>query len=287
MNKLTVSFVLPSGVPCVCTELYGDHYDILTSKRFKGEDMMLEFILSLMVSVGSKTFKKNAEFHAENKKFIQAMRAKDKEHILATVRQASMDYEKSFEFIYKYQDSNGANREKLLKVTLNDSDSEATLEHLDNLGRIYGVEHKDFYKELNKDGTFYTTPSIDRATEYADLPPFYLVELPKTGKTVRVDYLTGKGELFLSKQNKLELSVNSLISARFPQYKDGESWIHLRLGDLPMKDLSILRKEIKKREGAVDLELTFNNPDKESDERKVTKNLITETAFFFPSGAVG
>lgn len=287
MQKLLVKFVLPSGVPCVCTELYGDHYDILTSKRFKGEDMMLEFILSLVVSVGSKTFKKNAEFHTENKKFIQSMRAKDKEHILATVRQASMDYEKDFEFIHKWQDSDGSNREKRLKVTLNDSDSESTQEHIKNLIEVYGSEFEDFYRELNKDGTFCTTPSVDRATEYSELPTYYEVTLPKTNKIIRVEYLTGRGELFLANQKKNSLSVNSLIDARFPKYLDGESWVNLRLKDLPMKDLSILRGEIKKREGQVDMELTFKNPNKESEEKTVTKNLITETAFFFPSGAVG
>lgn len=287
MQKLTVDFVLPSGVPCTCTELYGEHYDILTSKRFKGEDMMLEFILSLVVSVGSKVLKKTPEHHTENKKFIQSMRAKDKEHILATVRQASMDYEKEFEFVYKWQDSNGANREEELKVTLNDSDSQATQEHIEKLISIYGPEHEQFYRDLNKDGTFCTTPSLDRASEYSELPTNYELTLPKTGKVVQVDYLTGKGELFLSNQKKNSISVNSLIGARFPKYKDGDKWINLRLSDLPMKDLSFLRKEIKRREGAVDMELTFDNPNPDAADRKITKNLITETAFFFPSGALG
>lgn len=287
MQKLTVDFVLPSGVPCTCTELYGEHYDILTSKRFKGEDMMLEFILSLVVSVGSKVLKKNAEHHAENKKFIQSLRAIDKEHILATVRQASMDYEKEFEFIYKWQDSNGAKREEPLKVTLNDSDSRATEDHIQKLIQTYGAEHEEFYRELNKDGTFCTTPCVDRASEYSDLAKSYEVILPKTGKTVKVEYLTGKGELFLSTQKKESLSVNSMISARFPKYQDGDKWINLRLDSLPMKDLSVLRAEIKKHEGSVDMELTFDNPNPDADDRTVTKNLITETAFFFPSGALG
>lgn len=283
----TVDFVLPSGVPCTCTELYGEHYEILTSKRFKGEDMMLEFILSLVVKVGSKVLKKNAEHHKENKKFIQSMRAKDKEHILATVRQASMDYEKEFEFIYKWQDSSGVNREQQLKVTLNDSDSEATESHIEKLCSIYGQENLEFFRDLNKDGTFCTTPSMDRATEYSELPTNYQITLPKTKKVVKIDYLTGKGELFLSKQKTDSISVNSLISARFPKYQEGENWINLRLSDLPMKDLACIRGEIKKREGQVDLELTFDNPDPDASERKVTKNLITETAFFFPSEALG
>lgn len=283
MQKLTVDFVLPSGVPCTCTELYGEHYDILTSKKYKGSNE-LEFILSLVVSVGSKVLKKNAEHHAENKKFIQSLRAIDKEHILATVRQASMDYEKEFEFIYKWQDSNAVKHEEALKVTLNDSDSQVTENHIQKLIEIYGPEDEQFYRDLNKDGTFCTTPCINRASEYSDLSKSYEVVLPKTGKTVRVEYLTGRGELFISNLKKDSLSVNSVISARFPKYQDGDKWVNLRLSDLPMKDLSILRAEIKKHEGSVDMELTFDNPDSDSEERTITKNLLREPSFFFPSG---
>ena len=63
MKRLTASFTLPSGVPVVCSQLYGDHYEILTSGQYKESDMMLEFILSLLISVGSKVFKHNPENH--------------------------------------------------------------------------------------------------------------------------------------------------------------------------------------------------------------------------------
>lgn len=285
MQKLTVSFILPSGVPITCTELYGEHYEILTSSKGKGEDTMNKFILSLIVSVGSVILKHTPEHNRANMAFVTSMRSTDKQHILATVRQASMDFEKTFEFPYKWVDSQGHNIDSPQSVALNDMESDYTLQHIEKLKALYGDSEQliQFYRELNKDGTFCTTPSIHRAEEYADLQQTYEVSLPKTKQIVSLSYLTGKGELFLANKKKEMLSTNSIIEARFPTV----GGVRLNMGSLPMKDIECLRSKIMEHEGNVEMELRFENPNTESSDKYVTVQLISETAFFFPSGALG
>lgn len=285
MKKLTCTFTLPSGVPVECFQLYGEHYEILTSNKYKGEEKMNELILSLLVSVGSVKIKNSPENKLKNRQFLNSIRGEDKRHILASVRQASMDYEKYFEWVYKWVKEDGTSMDTPQKVNLNDVEKEYTQNHLDKLVEIYGAEHLEFFKELNANGTFLTTPSMHRASEYSDLQTDYIVTLPKLKMDIKLRYLTGTGELFLANFNKKKISTNTLIEARFPEYQEGEKWIRVKAKDLHMQDLEYLRGQIEKHEGNVEMELRFKNPDTTSSQKTISVDLIGETAFFFPSGA--
>ena len=211
------------------------------------------------------------------------MRATDKEHILATVRQATMDYEKEFTFPYKWIDSDGRNHVEKFKVTLNEVDDPTTQEHIEDLVSKYGEQHREFFADLNKDGTFRTTPAYHRAAEYADLEQSYEVTAPKSGLTIQLSYLAGWGERFLS--SKKNPSTNTLIEARKPKYKDeGGNWVLVRVRDLHMRDIEYLRECIKAYEGSVDMVLSFEDP--KDPNKLVDLNLLSQTAFFFPSGAL-
>lgn len=287
MKKVECSFKLPSGVPVVCYELYGDNYEILTSAKHKNDtEKMIEFMLSFMVSVGS------VKITPENgKKFIKNMRATDKRHILASVRQASMEFEIEFEFRYKWLDSEGVTQYTDQKVSLNDMESAYTLDHIEQLKKDFGdtPELVKFYTELNKNGTFRTTPSTGHEEEYEDLPTYHELELRKSKVKIRMHYLTSKGELLLSRAGKNKMSTNTLLEARYPQYQnEDDKWVKLNLRECHMLDLMSMEKAMIKHEGKVEMEISFDNPDPQAplSEKLITKDLIGETPFFFPSGAL-
>lgn len=275
MNKATVKFVLPSGVMCEATELYGEHHEILT-KQGNSTNRITELLESLIISVGS--------VRKPDAAFIDAMRSEDRRHILATVRQATMDYEKEFEFTHKYVDVDGNNLEEKLKVNLTDVTADEYEAKIQLLIEKYGEEGEQFYRDLNRDGTFFARPAAERNTEYADLPSHYETVLPKSGQKVRISHLTGKGEKMGATADRKTLSRNTLLKMRFPQYyNDNGQWIHLDVKKLHAKDIEHLFKLAVSKEGEVEMELRFNNPDKTSSDKMVTVDLLSELAFFFPS----
>jgi hypothetical protein len=275
MKKAQLEFVLPSGVRVVATELYGEHHEILTRQGEEDKKRVNKLIQSLLISVGS--------VRQPNEEFVEGLRSEDRRHILAMCRQATMDYEKVFEFTHKFQDEDGNMQTLPLKVNLNDQEDAYTEKHIQTLIDKFGAEDEEFYRELNKDGTFRATPSKLRASEYNDLPKEYETVLPKSGLKVKINHLTGKGERQGASIDRKNLSVNTLLKMRNPRYEhDNGTWIQLNLNNVHSRDLEHLRKLVKENEGEVEMELRFENPAKGSD-KYVTVDLLSEIAFFFPS----
>jgi|NOAtaT_7_FD_contig_111_412235_length_2852_multi_3_in_0_out_0_2 hypothetical protein len=275
MKKAQLEFVLPSGVRVVATELYGEHHEILTRQGEDDKKRVNKLIQSLLISVGSVKY--------PNEEFVEGLRSEDRRHILAMCRQATMDYEKVFEFTHKFQDEDGNMQTLPLKVNLNDQEDAYTEKHIQTLVDKFGAEDEEFYRELNKDGTFRATPSKHRASEYSDLPKEYETELPKSGLKVKINHLTGKGERQGASIDRKNISVNTLLKMRNPRYlHDNGTWIQLNLNNVHSRDLEHLRKLVKENEGEVEMELRFENPAKGSD-KYVTVDLLSEIAFFFPS----
>ena len=171
-------------------------------------------------------------------------------------------------------------------------ETEYTQNHIEKLKQDFGdtPELVEFYTELNKNGTFRTTPSIGRAEEYDELPTYHELVLRKSNVNIRMHYLTSRGEMLLAKTPKDKMSTNTLLEARYPQYKNDEGkWVKVNLRQCHMLDLASMEKAMIKHEGNVEMEISFPNPDPNASlaEKLITKDLIGETPFFYPSGALG
>ncbi len=132
MKKAQLEFVLPSGVRVVATELYGEHHEILTRQGEDDKKRVNKLIQSLLISVGSVKY--------PNEEFVEGLRSEDRRHILAMCRQATMDYEKVFEFTHKFQDEDGNMQTLPLKVNLNDQEDAYTEKHIQTLVDKFGAE---------------------------------------------------------------------------------------------------------------------------------------------------
>lgn len=287
MDKHEVKFILPCGVKVECSELYGEQQEILTKEGVNDANRINEFLVSIIGCVGS------VRGNELTTQFVENMRSEDRRQIMAMVRQATFDYEQQFEFTYQYVDANGNNKDEKLTVNLNDMESEYTGDHITELSKRFGKDPEtiSFLRELNKTGTFRTTPAKNRATEYKDLQKYYEFTLPKSGYICRMEHLTGRGERLAAQTPKKHRNVNTLLRMRFPKYKktqDEKNWLSFDFKKVHAKDLKFMRQQIELNEGSVEMEIRFENPDetKRRAEPMVQLDLVGQTAFFFPSEAL-
>jgi hypothetical protein len=264
--ELTHSFKLNSGVPCVIKELAGKQQRILTEQKTQQQgENVINMIESVLVSVGSET--------NPTKEFINAMLSPDRKKILTTLRKVSLkgsEQENKFIFHFEYTDKNGVKQKEELDVDLTDDFPEKPLMDLTEDGKLVPVQYND----------------------YSEIKRLIVITLPKTKKIVRFRLLDGNGETVGSNVKKENRSSHTTLEMRNPQeLKEGgtDTWMQLHLDSLPLLDIEHLRKKIKEVEGEIDTVVEFDHPEaqfKVAQEKKVRVDLVTQTAFFFPSEAI-
>jgi hypothetical protein len=268
MEKLTHVFKLTSGVECEVTELGGRQQRLLTEQGSKSHTEKLnEMLASIVVRVGSKT--------EITPSFIESMLSGDKKKILVEARQFSLGFQKQFELLYPYVDSNGVKQEETLNIPLEEGFPETSVKILD-----VDFEGKESLVPANY-------------SEYSDVQVKYKTVLPRSKTLVELEHLTYKGEKWASSLGKKQRSSHTLIEMRFPVYfkktENDEVKIKLNLDDLSLQDIEHLRKVIKAMEGEVGTEVMFEHPEaaiKGEADKYVKLDVLSTVGFFFPSGAI-
>jgi len=257
-------FKLPSGVECEVKELMGKHQRMLTEHTNKNlSENLNDVLVDIIVRVGSK---KNID-----REFVLSMLSADRKKILVEVRQFTMDFEPTFEFVYEYLDSNGKHQEEELSIDISEGFPTKPLMVIDNDGVVEAS-----YEEYDQ---------IKREIE---------LELPRSKDKIKFSLLDGKGERHAMTVAKSKRSSHTSIEMRNPRIlkkstKEGgdDIWIQANLDTFSFKDISYLRATIKEVEGAVDTEVMIEHPDAENrEDKEVTVDLVSVLAFFFPSEAI-
>jgi hypothetical protein len=261
-------FVLPSGVKCGVTDLYGKHQRILTQgsnigKRFN--ENLSTILADVMVYLGEI---KNVTIEDVNE-----MLDCDRRAALCEVRQFSLDFNPNVAFNYEYTDED-TNRKIVFPVEIDLSKDD---------GRFPFVPVKVY----NKDGEL--VPVV--YSKYSDVikNKNRIVTLPKSKKEITFIMLDGKGNEVGAAIKKKDRSSHSPIKMRRPiEYipsSDGKNStpVQVNLDTLKFKDVEHLRGEIRKLEGRVDTEVALKHPDTGED---IFLDILGVVAFFFPSGQI-
>lgn len=258
--KATKTFNLLSGVECEVFELTGKQQHILSEQDGKdGNDKFVKMLATIIKRVGS--------VENPDEKFITSMLSGDRKKALVMARQFSMrdmDQEKKFLFHYPYTDKNGIKQNHELEINLEN-----------------GFPEKVYKKA---DGS-----PLD-CKEYSEINREYETILPRTKKRVTFKLVDGYGESIGSAVKKK--SSHTTFIMHNCRYYVGDTPIQLdekELDNLPMSDIEHLRKVIFDVEGAIDTVVEFEHPEadiKPKNEKIVRTDLLTQTAFFFPSEAI-
>lgn len=276
----------PSGVEFEVKELTGKHQRILTEQSSKTHNQKLDEVLAdILVRVGTDT-----EIKEE---FIKTMLACDKQKALITVRQFTLGFQKEFEFHWDYKSSDGAKKTHKLSIPLEDANFPTKPVMCYNPNFTEGSEDEKCSKELITLEEFLKDTLGVEALEYEHVLKAKKVEiiLPRSEERVTYTMLDGDGEEIGSKIKKSERSTHTPIRMRKPVRFDAETGtpIQLNLDKLAYLDIEHLRKSIKEVEGNVDTEIMFEHPEaeqKQANEKDVIVDLLSTTAFFFPSEAI-
>lgn len=260
INEKTHKFKLPSGVDCEVVEMKGKHQMLLTKQSSKSMvENLNDMLLDLVVSLGGEPVTRD---------IIESLLDCDRKKILVEVRQFSLDFEKTFELTYEFMDSNNKTVRKDLVLDVSGGFEVKPLMIYDSKKNTYKEAQYKSYSEIER--TVYLT-------------------LPKSGQKVSFKLLDGKLSNALSKIPKSKYSSNTILEARVAKYyeadsKGDERAFLLDPNKLGLRDIEFLRKVIKNVEGSVDTMVSFENPDTNNMlEPTVSLDLMTHTAFFFPS----
>lgn len=262
MNN-THTFKLTSGVECEVKEMTGLHQRLLTEQKKKKVGENLEIMLAdLIVRVGTE---RNI-----TSEFVKNMLASDRKKALTEVQQFTNDFDPVFRFIWNYESVDGGKKEHELEIDLSKGFPMTTLKVIEG--------------DVLKDAEY---------KEYSEIQRKYTTILPKSGLKVQLSLLDGVGESYGLNTKAEDRSSHTPIYMRFPcelrSTANGETPISLNLDKLAIKDIEHLRKLIKQVEGQVDTEIMFEHPEaaqKPANEKEVTIDVLSVTAFFFPSEAI-
>lgn len=280
----THTFPLTCGVQCEITELTGEQQEILTIQDGRSHtDKLNAMILSILVRVGSLS---GSDL---NEEFIKNMLGADKKRILTEARQYSLGWQDSFVLPYEYTiDGEGGEETLTEEVEIPLPSKHFAFKYLQVDKEVPDEENEGQTKTIQVDASY---------TEYAEIDRKRRITLPRTGLLVEFTLLDGKGEQRGANTKKKARSSHTLIAMRNPVYfedkVDGKSKIGVslveRLSKLPIMDIEALRDAIKKYEGEVKTEITFEHPDadnKPASEKRVKMDVLNTIVFFFPSGAI-
>jgi hypothetical protein len=226
-------------------------------------DSLNKMLADVLVSVGGET-KITVDF-------VENMLACDRKKCLTELRQFTLG-EDTFEFDWEYN-SNGQKLKHHLSVPLGDGFPTETVKKLED-GGVVDANYESYEEVL-----------ANKEIE---------VELP-SGMKVKYRMLDGKGEAAGMMTKKAQRSSHTPLVMRNPRYfvkpdeKSEGSWVQVNLDKMSIRDIEFLRKHIREMEGRVDTEWMFDHPEadqKSPDEKEVVVDLVTQLAFFFPSGAI-
>jgi len=251
----TFKFNLPSGPECEVSGLFGLHQGILTKEGSNIATATDAVLADIIKRVGSVT--------QITEPFVKRMASEDRKLAFIMARQFSLDFPKSFVFVYEFE-------KKLLNGTY--KHDEVTMEF-----------------DFPADHGFNVIPAQNQIREYSELIRNYRVVLPKTGKMVDYQILTGESERLLPKtmSSHVPLIMRNVREVQMEDEK--EKFITLDLDRLPLIDIEALRSDIKGREGVVESEVRFRHPDADElplDKRWVSVELSGQLSFLFPSGRI-
>lgn len=272
MAEETKQFTLLSGVEAEIKMLSGKHQRMLTERKNKKHtDNLNDMLVDLLVRVGDN--------HNVDEDFVKSMLSADRRKCLVVARQFSLEIEpdetlpkndeynqlardsKIFNFDWAYLDNNGEKQKSEQSVDLSDG----------------FPEHK--YKE--------------QFTNYTELRKTVEVVLPQGKIKARFKMLDGWSEELAANLKKDEQSSHTTLIMRNVQIEHQASkekvWIQADLDRMSLINIEYLRKKIKEYEGRIDTEFMFMHPEadtKPQNEKEVVVDLLSVTAFFFPSQAV-
>ena len=275
---LTYEGKLLTGVSFVVKELTGKEQRLMTEQGDKKQgDSFLEMMESIVISIGSVQNPK--------KDFIKKLLSGDRKKILLEARKFSLigtDQENKFTFNYKYTNSKKTKEEHEFVVDLSNGCPETPYPIFDPKTG-----------EVQKDETGKPLPVV--CTEYDQVQKDVTITLPRSKKQVIFTLLDGFGEDIATLSKKKDKSSHTTLQMRNPRelYKKESSSeaipIQLHLDSLSLVDIEYLRKAIKNVEGEVDTIVEFEHPEAEikiGSEKTVRIDLVSQPAFFFPSGAI-
>lgn len=239
-------FKLLTGVECEIRNILGEDQEVFTSqKNIKDGTFINKFLKAIITRIGSKTNITNKD--------IDEMLSGDRRLVMLEIRNFENDFDTNFEFNYKFS-SDGKTLEHPVKIDFAE------------------VERKPYTLE---DGT-----PID-CKEYSEVLELkkQKVLLPKSNQVIYFEFLDGAKEFEILKHDKTTISVLTDLKIRKPTYtKDGNTF-SLDLAKQRGKDLGILRKAIKSREGDIDTMVRFIDP---YSSNQVTFDAMHVTDFLFP-----
>jgi len=264
--------VLPSGVEFEVYELTGKQQKILTQNTGGMQDRLDKMLASVLARVGDKS--------KIDEEFVQSMRSQDRRFALLTARRFSMEgteYENKFDLDYEYK-SETEGIKKSFPLTVDISEFE-----------VRGYQKPKIIKK--EEGLELSYEPVDYSN-YDEVinDSQYEVFLPKSGKKCLLSYRTGKHEKAASLVSKKERSSHTVLEMSNPRLvEDNDVPIKADLDKMPLYDLGLLRKVIKNCEARVDTEIMFEHPEadlKGPGEKDVIIDILSEPAFYFPSGVI-